>query len=419
MTVPNETTMVAASHGMKGKKRNNRYRFLLILVVVVMFIHSLSSNFQIVSIQAEKLILPITSTEESVKGNVTIFLDLRMGWLDWGFSFFEAKQLQRYGQAQYDMKRIDFTNESKELERIATNVNNQAAACILASNPNRDLEEIRNRHAPNCKTWIINDEYCRYQGNLRHYYKENNNNNSVNEIFVPLGPRHDFDKAYHEQRRDKTILIQTSDRPLKFNAIFTKSTSPSRKTLKQLLQENPKFNSSSMSSSQQQEQQNPPEYFIQIAWRWRRNMGPLHVNSTRYVSQSQFTLAPIGHDPECFRFWESIIMGSIPIMVIDDEYMNHECPNALYPIWESILRDTTTDIPTEAANEPIEYLDILQKHAPFIILQNWTLLESTLDRLYKEGNQALNERQQRLFQWYDDFMKEQVWKIEDYLFRNN
>jgi hypothetical protein len=361
---------------------------------------SLSSSFRVADVATMNSILQDSPVAVNVRGivaerDITVLVDLRAGWLDWGFSFLEAHQLQLYGRHRYNVEWFHFTDESQKLQRMANNTQ----ACIMVSNP-KGLEELRQAHAPNCKTWIINDEYCKFHGDIRHYY----NDNSANELFVPLGPRHDFDKAYRE-RPDKS-LVSISERPYRFNAIFSKSTSPSRKILKTMLLENPKYTTLSQ------------HYFIQIPWRWQRKMGSLHVNSTRYVDilgQSQFTLSPTGHNPECFRFWESILMGSIPVLVLDEEYQTHQCPNALYPVWESILREAK--VPTEGAQTPFEHLSVLQEHAPFIILQNWTELEATLDRIYQEGTEALNIRQKRLIQWYERFMQERVWKVEDYLFR--
>ena len=372
-------------------QRRHLYRSLMIIVVLVLA-QSLFSSIQVASVATS----PYQKFPAVVPIEITVLINRRGGWLDWGYSFLESHQLERYGRHRYRVERVHFTEESERLARIANN----SQACIVVSNP-QGLEEIRQAHARKCKTWIINDEYCKHRGQLRHYYKDD----SDNELFVPLGPRHDFDKAYRARPEKKVLSM--SERPYRFNAIFSKSTSPSRKTLRTMLVETPKYNSSQ-------------NYFIQIPWRWKRVMGPSHVNSTQYVSvlgNSQFTLAPTGHNPECFRFWESIHMGSIPVLVLDEEYQSHECHNSWYPIWESILRETKA--PPQAAQSPMLHLSVLQQHAPFIILEKWTELEVTLERLHKEGTEALNKRQQRLIQWHGSFMQERVWMVEDYLLRSN
>lgn len=407
--------------------------------------------------------------ESKRNNNITIAVMVdKRGWKDWGFSFFEAQQLELYGRHNYKVEWFDFTNDPQRLQRLASE-KSSSSACLLVSNP-KGLQEIRQEHAPHCKTWIINDEYCKQQGDIRHYFKQQplstslsspSNSNNEKELFVPLGPRYDFDRAFRERYHNggttmttlemrkilpssavattasTTGMIKTSQRPLIFNAIFSKSTSPSRKELKDMLLNSPRYSSSASAAKN-----NDHSYFIQIPGKWRRQMHPVfHVNSSAYVeilSKSKFTLSPTGHNPECFRFYESIWMGSIPVMVVaDSEYQTHKCPNALAPILESALRyhhhiNTNTNTNTAKVDDkallsqiqqviehPEDHFKLLQDNLPFVILNNWTLLESTLERIMNEGPEALDARQQRLQQWFVQFMQERVWKVEDYLLNNN
>ena len=128
-----------------------------------------------------------------------------------------------------------------------------------------------------------------------------------------------------------------------FNAIFSKSTSPSRKELKAMLLNSTRYNPPPNATSTKE------YYFIKIPGKWRRQMHPLyHVNSSHYVdilSQSTFTLSPTGHNPECFRFYESILMGSIPVLAVGDaEYDEHACSHSMRPILESALLFVAQDI---------------------------------------------------------------------------
>ena len=107
-------------------------------------------------------------------------------------------------------------------------------------------------------------------------------------------------------------------------------------------------------------------------------MGYLHVNSSQYIQvlgHSQFTLTPTGHNPECFRFWESIHMGSIPVRVLEEEYPTHRCQNSL------VSRLGVNQCPTPGSTIANSVLELLQQHAPFIILQQWNELEFTLERM--------------------------------------
>ena len=359
--------------------------------------------------------------------NITVMVDLRAGWRDWGFSYFEADQLRLYGRFNYQIEWFHFTNDFDRLRRLANNPSSHA--CILVSNP-KGLEEIRQEHAPHCKTWIINDEYCAFDGDIRHYFKQAN---VSSEIFIPLGPRYDFDRAYRHRYSDMTTSQLRSNPPkalpftkrrYMFNAIFSKSTSPSRKELKAILLQSPKYASDTTSESTFNK--GNPEYFIQIPGKWRRQMHPVfHVNSSQYVdilSQSKFTLSPTGHNPECFRLWESILMGSIPILAIgDEEYQTHKCPNALGPVLESALKDANVPAATiqQVLDRPDQHLEVLQDRLPFVVLNNWTRLEATLDRVLREGSAALQARQQRLQDWYFKFMRERVGMLEDYLLKDH
>lgn len=354
--------------------------------------------------------------------NITVMVDLRAGWRDWGFSFMEADQLQLYGRCNYKMDWFHFTQNPNRLHQLANDPSSDA--CILVSNP-KGLDEIREQYAPHCKTWIINDEYCTFQGNIRHYFKQQN---ASMELFVPLGPRYDFDRAYRQRhaglstselRSNPPPVLPSSQRRYIFNAIFSKSTSASRKDLKTMLLQSPKY---TVNTTTESYNKGTPDYFIQIPAKWRRQMHPeYHVNSNQYVeilSQSKFTLSPSGHNVECFRIWESILVGSIPIVAVgDEEYQSHKCPNALQPVLESALRDA--DVPEATIQQVVAHpdrnLDIMQEKLPFVVLNNWTLLTETINHVLHHGPDALDERQTRLQNWYYNFMKERVAILEDYV----
>jgi hypothetical protein len=126
-------------------------------------------------------------------------------------------------------------------------------------------------------------------------------------------------------------------------------------------------------------------YFIPIARKWRRKMHPtFHVHSSRYVTllaTSQFTLSPTGHNPECFRLlYEAMEAGSIPVVVLDDEYIHHDaCPNALRPLL--LEQDATTATDNNANASPFLF-----------VLPNVTSSEATLQRL-RADPVALDQRQ--------------------------
>jgi hypothetical protein len=422
-----------------GIRRRFRQNWAILLasavLVSVLVSHSIWLGSQVVLVSVAEF-SPLDAPEEQIgflphhqgtsNATITVMVDLRAGWRDWGFSFFEAEQLQLYGRHNYKVEWFHFTNEPQRIQKLANDEESSSSshACLLVSNP-KGLDEIRQAHAPHCKTWIINDEYCTYQGDIRHYYKQ-----SSTEFFIPLGPRYDFDRAFRdhhagittlEMRRNLPAMIPTSRRSYMFNAIFSKSTSPSRKDLKTMLLNSPKYAANSTNNINKGEN----SYFIKIPGKWRRQMHPVfHVNSSRYVdilSQSKFTISPTGHNPECFRLYESILMGSIPILAVaDEEYQTHKCPNALEPLLESALHHAgvSTSLTQQVLQDIPNHLQVLQDHLPFVVLNNWTLLEVTLENVMKEGPEALDARQTKLQQWYFQFMRNQVWKLEDYLLMN-
>jgi hypothetical protein len=212
---------------------------------------------------------------------------------------------------------------------------------------------------------------------------------------MPLGPRYDFWDAFQEIQQTTTttttnVVPPISQRRYIFNAVFSKSTSPSRKTLKLQL------------NVSQQIQDHPHDYFIQIAGLWRRTMHPTRhldpYNYTKVLLDSKFTLSPTGHNPECFRIFEAIIAGSIPVIIMDDEeYQTHKCgPNSLLPL---LLESSTSS----RGNDDDDSL--------FVILKSWTELEGRIQELLRDP-QALDRRQVALQAWYEQFMRDRVLQLE-------
>jgi hypothetical protein len=102
--------------------------------------------------------------------------------------------------------------------------------------------------------------------------------------------------------------------------------------------------------------------------------------------ESTFTLAPSGHNPECFRLYEAVESGSIPVVATDEYYRNHQCKDSL-----------------------IHWLS-----SPIIVLESWSELMSTLQQLLEEP-EALDKRQAELRAWYDDYMRSSVTNFESFL----
>lgn len=91
---------------------------------------------------------------------------------------------------------------------------------------------------------------------------------------------------------------------------------------------------------------------------------------------SSFTLAPVGTADDCFRFWESIEAGSIPIFVrrVVRSYKKYHCPDA--------------------------FEDVLATNPPIILLSTWDELPAFLEKV-KESE--IEDMRQRLSLWNHDF----------------
>ena len=115
------------------------------------------------------------------------------------------------------------------------------------------------------------------------------------------------------------------------------------------------------------------------------------LDTEQYVQvlyDSTFTLTPAGHNPECYRIYEAIEAGSIPILVHDDLYITdekqHVCVGALVHLYD----------------------------APLVVLESWNELSSTVEGLLKDTVE-LNAMQDRLTLWYETYMKKVVADFED------
>ena len=201
------------------------------------------------------------------------------------------------------------------------------APCLAVSNQwTCDYEHLKCMY-PQCKTMIANDKMCGSTSlpfDVRQYYMTN----GPQRGYLPLGPRWDswlsFQKIQEEVGQDHSVISPSSERKLAFNAIFSQSTNIERQKLASTIEAGnytlkfPIFSSmakewSDDANSPHTEQLNTDEY--------------MHV-----VLKSVFTLSPAGHNPECFRIFEAIEAGSIPILTRDDLYGSRHPTLARYRV---------------------------------------------------------------------------------------
>ena len=90
-------------------------------------------------------------------------------------------------------------------------------------------------------------------------------------------------------------------------------------------------------------------------------------------------MSPAGYNPECFRIYEAVEAGSIPVLVLDDAYHKHPCGESFTPLVDS--------------------------GAPFVFLKKWDELATALQGLLAAPVE-LERRQREMMEWRDHFWKQ-------------
>jgi len=315
----------------------------------------------------------VSSWQDKAKvAPVTVHLMLDRIPADYAYSIFLTNTVSRFGSGriQYDTRRI---NTAEKVPLANTSLSN--TTCLIVSRERR-AKIYRDNIAPSCLLLMTNDEFCRATNpeiEMREYYHDQS------QVYMPLGPRFDMWDAFQARQGENSFSIpDSSSRGLVYNAIFSLNTANSRKLLSDVL--TTQRSNGSLA--------NYPAH-VQIANKWEMGLSKEHVGPADYVGillNSTFTLSPTGHNPECFRMFEAIEAGSIPVLVLDGEYRNHKCGDALK----------------------------LYREAPMIWLDSWADWPETLETLWNNP-ESLNRRQKALMSWYDTFMQTTMRTFEDRL----
>jgi len=288
-------------------------------------------------------------------------------------SMFYSKHMDRFGSGD-----VEYILEERDdcKHRHSEKAPPQDAPCLALNFwANRDCSYgDMIRHYSTCKTMLVADEWCadnRYDA--KGYYTST----QADKPFLPLGPRYDSWEAFGALMNEtKSIIPASSQRKYAFNAIFSKSTSAGRALLEKVIQKE----GDSLSS------------FVQIAPKWRadpNNPRNELADSTTYMKtllESTFTLSPSGHNPECYRLFEAVEAGSIPVIALDKDYREHACKDSLSH-W---------------------------LNAPIVIVESWNEVMPTLQRMLEHPGE-LDKRQADLRAWYDKFMCSTVTNFESFL----
>lgn len=309
-------------------------------------------------------------------------------------AIFNTDILPRYTSSKFnynivhDWPGCDCNNEEPILHATTND-----AFCLVVTNYfwKCTLEEIKCKF-PQCKVMITNDEFCRAPpiksttptGDVDYHVREYYNSqwSYPKYAFLPLGPRLDSWTSLQKILHEPGIIIKpASQRKYIFNAIFSQSTNSDRNALAAHLM-HPEHNT-----------KNYPIYKA-ISARWNPDAdaeGTTQLNTHDTMSiflDSIFTLSPRGHSPECYRLYEAIETGSIPIVTKRDIFMykNKLCKDPL-KFWHT---------------------------APVVVMESWDELYPTVEKLLGDMKR-LEEMQLELRQWYDEMMRGVVGKFEEYM----
>ena len=191
--------------------------------------------------------------------------------------------------------------------------------------------------------------------------------------YLPLGPRKDTFTIMAKILAEAP-LIPASSRHYVYNALFATSSHYNRGVLAKVIAENRE--SSGMRS------------FVHVPDRWGNDTKSM-LTQEDYVQvllRSVFTLAPTGHNPECFRLHEAVEAGSIPIFATGDYYAVIPCKGSIDPWLES----------------------------PMITLRSWDELYPTMKSLLQDPLE-LDRRQNEMRSWYVSYMRAAVWDFETFV----
>ena len=202
--------------------------------------------------------------------------------------------------------------------------------------------------------------------------------NSGKPAYFPLGARFEFKHVTPPE------ILRASQRELLFNFVGTISTSPSRKRMIESIES---LNTSATSAIL-------GRGFFQVSKQWSghpdsakaQKDGYLGVDEYRAVLlKSVLTLSPAGHNPECYRLWEALEAGSIPVVPLDQNYHQHPCHESLLPLRQSA--------------------------APVIFVRGWSELPGLLKE-FNDNPARADQMQKETLEWYERFMRDTAARFE-------
>lgn len=139
----------------------------------------------------------------------------------------------------------------------------------------------------------------------------------------------------------------------------------------------------------------------------------------RVLSQSDLTLSPVGINTECYRIYESLSLGSVP--VIEDimtpglcgdtpASLNHQSINNSNHIFLNTANNKEYILGKGNYSAPLRLLKAL--NAPVIFIKDWKAnLNAVLQKESEMTDMDIIKRREHVIQWYEKFktqMSEQL-----------
>lgn len=288
-------------------------------------------------------------------------------------SIFYTGYLPRYGSGRFNFQIQDVT-QCGETTCATPLTGNSPCLAVRLGRDKKCVQEHLKCNYPECKTMVTDDEWCKESGyDIRSYFSAT----IPNQGYLPLGPRIDSWQSLENIRANPQFALKpSSQRKFAFNAIFSKDTNSGREELANVIEG--QHGKSSM------------PILVSIAKKYKphpNNPGTAQMTTESYMNallDSAFTIAPGGHNPECFRMFEAVEAGSIPVLIKNDLYVDHACKEALHHWYDS----------------------------PILVLDSWDDLFPTIERLM--GNlEAMDQLQADLRMWYDGYVRKIVRSFED------
>ena len=130
--------------------------------------------------------------------------------------------------------------------------------------------------------------------------------------------------------------------------------------------------------------------FTVMCHRWQPKESPeSQADYVMALQDSDLTLHPVGVNSECYRVYEALSFGSVP--VIEDIMTPGSCG--------SNSREPNSTLPPA----PLRLLK--EFNAPVIYVKKWTELTSILRTELLRSHEEVIERRRKVLEWYSYFQK--------------